>query len=32
MNNLANHLFGHDINDVNANRFKSNLKKWMNIH
>jgi len=22
-NNLPNHLFGHDINDINANRFKS---------
>ena len=31
-NNLPNHLFGHDINDINANRFKSSLKKWMNIH
>ena len=31
-NNLPNHLFGHDINDINANRFKSSLKMWMNIH
>ena len=31
-NNLPNHVFGHDINDINANRFKSNLKKWMKIH
>jgi hypothetical protein len=29
---LPNHLFGHDINDINANKFKSSLKKWMNIH
>ena len=26
------HVFGHDINDINANRFKSNIKKWMKIH
>ena len=31
-NNLPNHVLGHDINDINANRFKSNLKKWMKIH
>ena len=27
-NNLPHHLFG---NDINSNKFKYNLKKWMNI-
>ena len=27
-NNLPHHLFG---NDININKFKYNLKKWMNI-
>ena len=27
-NNLPQHLFG---NDININKFKYNLKKWMNI-
>ena len=27
-NNLPHHLFG---NDININKFKFNLKKWMNI-
>ena len=31
-NNLPNHLFGHDINDISVNRLKPSLKKWMNIH
>jgi len=27
-NNLPHHLLG---NDININKFKDNLKKWMNI-